>query len=391
MIKLLTFSTLYPNSCQQRHGIFVENRLKHLLSSGEVSSTVIAPVPWFPFKSKIFGAYSTYASVPKHENRYGINIHHPRYPVIPKIGMNFAPELLFRFSRSSAQKLIKQLGDIDIIDAHYFYPDGVAAIQLGKFLNKPVVITARGNDISLISNHDIPKEKILNATHQAAASITVCKALKDRMVELGAKADKITVLRNGVDLQRFKPIDRQAAREKLGLKRKTLLSVGHLIERKGHHIIIDAMQQLSDMDLLIAGDGEEEESLKSLVIKNKLTNQVKFLGSIKQEELKEYYGAVDALVLASSREGWANVLLESMACGTPVVATAIWGTPEVITEPEAGVLVENRDATSIANAVKYLFNNYPEHEATRKYAENFSWDETTQGQLKLFRSLMNKQ
>ena len=115
------------------------------------------------------------------------------------------------------------------------------------------------------------------------------------------------------------------------------------------------MQQCADVTLYIAGDGEERESLVGLARKLHLENRVFFLGSLAQDELAEYYATADALILASSREGWANVLLESMACGTPVVATNVGGTPEVIQEPEAGLLVE-RTVSGLADGIKTLFS-----------------------------------
>ena len=111
------------------------------------------------------------------------------------------------------------------------------------------------------------------------------------------------------------------------------------------------------------------------------------LGLVQHNQLPQLYGAADALVLASSREGWANVLLESMACGTPVVASRIWGTPEVVTTSEAGVLMSERTASGVASGVKALMHSLPDRRATRAYAEKFSWDDTTQGQLRLFRGI----
>jgi len=204
------------------------------------------------------------------------------------------------------------------------------------------------------------------------------------MVEMGAEEKKIYVYRNGVDLELFRLLDKQQCREKFQLSKKTLVSVGHLIERKGHHLVIEAMQLLPDYQLLIVGGGEEEKSLKTLVETLRLTEQVSFLGEKKQQDLTEIYNAADAMILASSREGWANVLLESMACGTPVVATDIWGTPEVVQSSDAGVLVK-RTSESIAQGVDNLFEHYPLRTNTRKYAEQFSWDSTTQGLLKLFK------
>ena len=112
--------------------------------------------------------------------------------------------------------------------------------------------------------------------------------------------------------------------------------------------------------------------------------RVRFLGAVPHAELAALYGAADALVLASSREGWANVLLEAMACGTPVVATDIWGTPEVVADPAAGRLVPERTPAALAAAVAALLADPPARAATRRYAERFSWDATVEGQLALF-------
>jgi glycosyltransferase involved in cell wall biosynthesis len=231
---------------------------------------------------------------------------------------------------------------------------------------------------------------ILEAASQAAGIITVCSALKDEMVQLGVKADNITPLRNGVDLQRFQPMDRGAARAALGLSRFTLLSVGLLDPRKAHDLIIKALPALPDVDLLIAGIGPEKKNLEQLARELGVSDRVTLLGPVPQTELKTYYNAADALVLASSREGWANVLLEAMACGTPVVASNVWGTPEVVAAPEAGVLMPERTPEGLVQALGQLRANYPDHGATRRYAERFGWQPTTQGQIDLFQNILAK-
>lgn len=384
-MKILTFTTLYPNATQPRHGVFVEQRLRHLVQSGEVEARVVAPVPWFPVGHSVLGKYASYARVTPQEERHGIPLWHPRYPAIPKAGMTLAPFLLATASAPVLRRISKEGFNFDLIDAHYFYPDGVAAIMLGRRLGKPVIITARGTDINLIPQYRLPRKMIQWAAAHAVGIVTVCQALKETLQELGVAPEKITVLRNGVDLDLFRPVDRQAQRATLGLSRTTLLSVGHLIERKGHDIAIRALAELPDVDLMIAGDGEEEAALRSLARALGVTERVRFFGAIPQERLKYYYGAADALVLASSREGWANVLLESMACGTPVIASRVWGTPEIVRSSEAGVLMPERSATGLVRAFRELFARYPGHAATRCYAEQFSWEETTRGQLTLFR------
>jgi glycosyltransferase involved in cell wall biosynthesis len=389
-MKILSFSTLYPNCEMPRHGIFVERRLSHLLESGEVEARVVAPVPWFPFKSKLFRTYGRYARIPEMETRHNLTVEHPRYLSIPKIGMNLTPGLMARAAAGTIRRLINRGYDFDLIDAHYFYPDGVAAAKLANLFRKPLVITARGTDLNLIPQFKKPRAMILGAAQRADGIVTVCQALKQVLVELGVASEKIRVLRNGVDLKAFSPpIDRPALRERLEFTGISLLSVGHLIDRKGHDLVIKALAHLPDARLLIAGDGEELEALKKLARNESVQDRVTFLGAVSPDQLKDYYGAADVLVLASSREGWANVLLESMACGTPVVATNIWGTPEVVRRPEAGVLVE-RSANSIAQGIKSLLEQNIQREDTRRYAEQFSWDETTRGQLALFNDILGK-
>ena len=387
-IRLLTFSTLFPNAARPNHGVFVENRLRHLVASGAATSTVVAPVPWFPSAAPRFGDWARHARAPRMEERNGLAVLHPRYPVLPRVGMSLAPWLLFR-ALLPVLRAMHARDAFDAIDAHYLYPDGVAAVWLGRRLGLPVVVTARGTDVTLIPRYAVPRRLIRGAIRNAAALIGVSAALKAVLVELGAPPDKVTVLRNGVDTTLFRPPpDREAARQALGLRGPTLISVGLLIERKGHHHTIEAMRQLPEFGLLIVGEGPEQARLAGLIERYGLGEKVRLLGPRPHAELPSLYGATDALVLASSREGWANVLLEAMACGTPVVASNIPGNPEVVREAAAGVITEANTPDGIAAAVRRLFAALPARAATRAYAEPFGWDETTAGQLAVFRRVM---
>jgi teichuronic acid biosynthesis glycosyltransferase TuaC len=387
-MRILTFSSLFPNRNQPSHGIFVENRLRHLVASGAVEARVVAPVPWVPSWPKLSGEYAKLAGVPDRETRHGIEILHPRYPVLPKIGMTLAPYLMYAGVLPTIRRLVDSGFAFDLIDAHYFYPDGVAAIWLGRYFGKPVTITGRGTDLSLIPAYALPRRLIQSAIRESAGMITVCRALKQPLLALGAQDARVRVLRNGVDLKMFQPMERAPLRAKLGLTRTTLASVGHLIERKGHDIVIKAMRHLQDCDLLIAGDGPEDAALRALAQAQGVGDRVRFLGRLGHAELREVYAASDILILASSREGWANVLLEAMACGTPVVASNVWGTPEVVAAPEAGELMDERTPDALAAAVGRVRGRAIDRAATRAYAEKFSWDDTTRGQLDLFRAIL---
>lgn len=387
-LRLLTFSTLFPSAARPNHGVFVENRLRHLVASGQATSVVLAPVPWFPSTNARFGDWARMAQTPARETRHGLTVWHPRYPVIPRFGMSAAPFLLYRAMVPVMRRMIAEHGPFDAIDAHYVYPDGVAAVWLGTRFNLPVTVTARGTDVNLIPQYRVPRALIGQVIEKSAAMITVSAALKGALLELGAPDAKVTVLRNGVETALFvPPADRAAARAAAGMTRPTLISVGLLIDRKGHHRTIEAMRQLPDHDLVIVGEGPDRDRLSALIDSLGLRDRVRLLGSRPHAELPALYGASDASVLASSREGWANVLLESMACGTPVVASNIWGNPEVVQSIEAGVIYDPNTPDGIAEGVRRLFAEMRPRTETRAYAERFSWDETTAGQLALFRRI----
>ena len=393
-VRILLFSTLYPSSVRPGHGIFVETRLRELLRGGGVEARVMAPVPWFPSSHPRFGSYAEMAAIPTRETWNGIDVLHPRYPLLPKIGMTLAPALLAAACLKPMRRLIESGFDFDVIDAHYYYPDGVAAAWLGRHLGKPVTITARGSDLNLIGLHALPRRMMNWAGNQATASIGVCKALVDVLRDWGIEDARLHTMRNGVDLRRFQPQPQTVARRVTGASgAPLLLSVGHLVELKGHHLVIDALAQLvlryPDARLVIIGAGEERQRLEQRAQDRSVPSRVTFTGAIPNDQLAAWYSAADMLVLASSREGWANVLLEAMACGAPVVATDTGGTREVISD-QVGVLVRERSAEAIAAGVEKLIDMAPARAAVRAYAEGFSWDATSEQQLLLFRRMVGQ-
>jgi glycosyltransferase involved in cell wall biosynthesis len=373
---------------QPRNGIFVEQRLRQLLRSGEMQVKVVAPVPWFPSSSEKFGVYSKFAKVPSYEVRHDIEIFHPRFPVIPKVGMTLAPFLMAWFVRAMLRKIQLSGYDFDAIDAHYFYPDGVAATMLGRRFQKPVFITARGTDVNVIPNYRLPRKLILRAAIQCSQIITVSEALKKRLVEIGVFEDKISVLKNGVDLTMFDVIDREKARRRLDIKHGFILTVGNLVEEKGHDLVITALKELNDKKLIIIGSGHLKNNLLNLAKKQKVNDRVQFVDNVSQEQLKYYYNAAELLVLASTREGMPNVLLESLACGTPVIASNVGGVPEVICAEEAGIIMQERTVPVLTKAINTIMDNYPQRAKIRKYAERFDWSLTVSKQVELMKTVV---
>ena len=383
-MRILTFTTLYPNAVRPQHGIFVETRLRKLVESGRVEARIVAPCPWFPFSSERFGAYAAMARVPRAETRHGLHIEHPRYLLVPKIGMSTAPLALFAACLPRLRRQIALGGDFDLIDAHYFYPDGVAAVLLGRALGRPVVVTARGSDLNLIAEHRVPRRWIGWAAAHAQGLVAVSRGLGDRLFALGVAPERVRVLRNGVDLAQFRPGDRAASRRRLGFARPTLLAVGNLVALKRHPLMIEALALLPDADLVIVGDGPERRAIEALAAARGLAGRVRLLGRLPQEELPEIYTAADLLLLVSTHEGWPNVLLESMACGTPVVVADLAGIGDIVAAPEAGRIVSQVTPNSLAAAIRDFLATLPDRAATRAYAEQFDWRSTTDGQIALF-------
>lgn len=392
MIKTLLFSSLYPNSKQPRHGIFVENRLRQLLKSRQVETKVVAPIASFPLKFGPFKRYAELDPVPQRELLNQIDVYHPRYTVIPKIGHNLTPKRMAAAALLVIREIINNGFDFDVIDAHYFFPDGVAASIIAKELNKPLAITARGTDINLFADYKTSGAMIKNAAEHSSTIICVADSLRQKLIAKGVNADKISVLRNGVDNTIFYQLaedEREDLKQKLNMLGLTVLAVGNLSKVKGFDLLLDAIAKLSDVKLVIVGEGEEKETLKRKADALNLYKRVKFVTNINQNELCEYYNAADVLALSSVREGMPNVVLESIACGTPVVATNVGGVSEVLNE-NCGIIIQNRDLNELVAAIKEtLGGKFNRNSVAAIGAEN-SWSQTTQGQLDIFNMIKGK-
>jgi len=386
-VRILTFTSLYPNAIQPTHGIFVEARLRKLVESGGVEARVVAPCPWFPFSSDRFGRYSSYAQVPVVELRHGIKIEHPRFPLLPKIGMSAAPFAMFATVLPMLRRQVRHGDDFDLIDAHYFYPDGVAAVWLGRAVDRPVVVTARGDDLDLIARYTLPRRLIRWAADHAAGLITVSRGLQRRLETLGVPSQRIRMLRNGVDLDSFRPSDRSAVRKELGFVRPTLLAVGNLVPKKRHTLIIEALAQLHDVDLAIVGDGPERARIEALATALGVQDRVRLMGRLPQEALPAIYTAADLLVHPSLRDGWPNVLLESMACGTAAIVADFGGVSDIVAAPQAGRILTEATPECLAVTIRRFLAAPPSRSETRHYAEGFDWTSTTRGQIELFRQI----
>jgi glycosyltransferase involved in cell wall biosynthesis len=366
VMNILVFTSLWPNAEQPNLGVFVKHRVAAVSRLEGVNARVVAPVPYFPKKIPLRNfwpeRWRRAASVPDREMIDGIETFHPRHLLTPKIGMS----LYGRWMAGGAEALMTGLRagqpfglPIDLIDAHYVYPDGYAAVLMAERLNIPVVITARGTDVNLFSRMPLIRPLIRKALALADGVIAVSEALKRRMVELGVEADKIAVIRNGVDREVFYPRDRTEMRLRLGLDSasRVIVTAGALVTVKGVDRLIDAMALVRNSPrgvnakLYVIGEGPRRAALEARIKGNDLADRVFLVGQRPQSELAEWLSAADLFCLASRREGCPNVVIEAMACGLPVVAPDVGGVSELISKPEYGITLQSPTAGKFAEAI----------------------------------------
>ena len=385
MLRVLTVSSLYPNAVQQRHGVFVRERLRHLEQFCPLKATVIAPVPWFPFTSERFGRYGVFGRVPAREVDGGRDVLHPRFFVLPKVGGAFMP---LSYGRAALGAVRELQGDFDLIDAHFAFPDGAAAVLVARKLGLPVVITVRGSDVNLMPREPVAGSWIRWALRRCDAVVAVSDALAGEVMKLAPSRDRVVSVSNGVDTERFGiRTQRDTLRRRLEFRGLTVLSVGNLIDLKGHDLVVDAIADLPDMRLVIVGDGPRRSELLSRVRELGIDDRVKIVGEIKQDELVDLYNAADFLVLASSHEGMPNVVLESLACGTPVLASAVGGVPEVLRTGVGGLFLDERSAEGVRMGLQKMAGQPWCRQQVRGSVESFSWQERAHRLFELFESV----
>lgn len=376
--------------------MFVKERVRHVAALDGYDLRVVSPVPYFP-PIKFFPRWYPLSQYGNVEEIDGLPVHRPRYLLLPKIGKYFHPESMAR----SAAKTITRLqteSDFDLIDAHFVYPDGVAAMHLARRFRKPLVITGRGEDVLTCPSDPAMRKGICEALSEANRLIAVSDEIAEEMGRLGANENKITIIPNGVDVDRFQPLDSLACRRELGLPldRRIILSVGYLLERKGFHLLVDATARLRERypDILtvivggVARWGQDYSSeIKKRIADNRIADCIRMVGARPPEELPNWYAAADLFTLLTGREGCPNALLEALASGLPAVATPIGQIPSVLDSPELGVLLRDRSVPAAVDGITEAFEKSWDHNQIRMLMEKWSWRHTAQKVSKVFESL----
>ncbi len=390
-MRILTYSSILPNSQQPTQGIFTIQRLGALAHRPGNQVDFVAPIPhvpgWLARGSRAF-----YCRIAPKEIIEGLQIFHPHYALIPKISMSWHGRLMYMGSHKLVEKLHRE-NPYDLLDAQYIYPDGYAGVLLAKKLGIPVVLSALGTDVNVFPKFKRIAPKISWALNEADGILAVSNSLKVATAAAGVPAEKIRVIGNGVDTARFHPQDRADARRALRIEGPGpfVISVGTLDPNKGHQLLIAAIAELTGrypaMKAFIAGEGPYQSALTAQIREKKIADRVLLIGKRPHAELNSWFNAANVSCLLSEREGWPNVLLESLACGTPVIATRAGGIAEVITSPALGTLVE-RNVPAITAALESALKHEWDRPALAAYAATRTWDRVAEEIEEYFQSIL---
>ncbi len=392
--RLLVFSSLFPSAVQPNAGLFIRERMFRV--GKYLPIVVVAPQPWFPGQQLIRWFRPHFRPMAaKREVMDGVVVHRPRFLCVPGF-LKWTDGLFMALCSFLTVRRVARDHRINILDAHFGYPTGYAAVLLGRWLRLPVMLTLRGKE------ERQARTPVASALKRAITGadqlITVSAALRTLAIGQGADSARVQVIGNGVDLTKFTPLPRREARRELGLPEdaEVLVSAGTLVERKGFHRVIECLPELLSAHpllhfVIVGGAGPEGDigaKLRNLVSTLRLDDRVHFLGPYPSERLKVPLSAADVFVLATSYEGWANVFLEAMACGLPVVTTDVGGNAQVVNDRSLGRIVPFGDSKRLSEAIDEALRTSWDRPSIRAYAESNSWDRRMQPLLDAYHQLL---
>lgn len=392
--RLLVFASLFPNSAQPTAGLFIRERMFRV--GRQLPLVVVSPKPWFPLQGLLSRLRPGYRPMtPRRELQQGFELHCPRFLSVPMFGRWLDGLSMALCSFPTLYRLKKRFG-YEVIDAHFAYPDGYAATLLARWLGTRSTITLRGTEVPLAKTR-LRRRLMLKALTRADRVFSVADSLKRHVAELGADTGKIRVVGNGVDTDKFQPVPMDEARRQLGLAMhaKVLIGVGGLVPRKGFHRVIACLPALMkswpDLHYLVVGgaspEGNNLQQLQELAAELQVADHVHFLGSLPPAELKLPLSAADVFVLSTSNEGWANVFLEAMACGLPVVTTDVGGNREVVNDGSLGTVVPFGDQDALSRALDDALRRTWDRQQIIGYARDNSWDTRVEVLVREFKQL----
>lgn len=319
-----------------------------------------------------------------HDAQYPYEVVRYRKPFSKRIGLRLmVPRLVMLHRRHR----------FDIIHCHSSYPPAYVALAFRKLFDVPIVVRPHGSDVlpgGRIRSNPRVEKKLKRTLARVDAVIAQGAFLKATVEELGVDPAKVYVIHNGVNLKEF------SQGKPFGHPRPYMLGLGNWIPRKGFDVLLRAFAMLRDdaPDLLLAGRGGEEEKLKTLARELGITQRVRFVGFIQGQPKVDLYRGAMFFVCPSRIEPFGNVILEAMASGLPVVATAVGGNTELIADGERGLLCESENPESLADALQRMLEN-PQlvsefSLAATKFVAEYDWPVVAGHYLERYRQVIQR-
>lgn len=372
MLRILTLSTLFPDASRPNFGIFVERQTQGLAALPDVAVKVVAPVGLPPFPLAMASRYRALSALPQREGWHGLDVYRPRFTNIPGTNGRWHVTMLERALIPLLDRIRRDFA-FDVIDAEFFFPDGPAALALGQRYGVPVSIKARGADIHYWAGAPHSAGQVAMAARNADGLLAVSARMAEELIALGADRERVRVHYTGVDRDRFGTESRAEARAALNMDGPLVLSVGSLIPRKRHDMVVEAAARLPGVAFRIIGHGPERGALQAQIDRLGLAERVKLLGALPHAELPRWMAAADVMALGSQSEGLANAWIEALASGTPIVIPDVGGASEVVNHAAAGRIVA-ASADGFAAAIADLLCDPPPAGVVKQAAARFSWE-----------------
>ena len=390
---ILVLSQIFPNQSQTGAGVYVWEQVRALHALG-IKVTVVSPVPYAPGWLKFWPRVRKFSTIPQRTVIDGMTVEYPRIPVLPGGRLFYLSGFFYYlWVRALVGRYVRE-GGASLIHAHSVMPDGFAAVLLGREFRIPVVCTGHGSDVhSYPENHRLTRKATRWVLRKADKIVMVSEALRARAITISDQRP-MTIVRNGADPTVFRRHHRSEARARLGLlpNQRIVLFVGTLREIKGIPYLLEAVSQLVDVQLCLIGDGELRQDLEHTAQRLGLAARCHFLGQRPHEELPFWYSAADCLCISSVMEGLPTILPEAMMCGTPVVATAVGGIPEVVKNGDTGLLVSPRDSKSLSQAIAAVLENADLKAALSSKAQfrairDLTWEGNARAMVALYKEM----
>lgn len=370
MLRVFALTTLFPSAARPHFAMFIENSFRALAARGDVELTIVAPVGLPPAPFDRHPRYHALRALPLHESFRGLDVHRPRFTLIPALGWRRNPA---RIARAAAP--ILHAAACDVIHAEFHFPDAAAAARLAREAELPMSVKALGSDVHLCGRRGAARRAMLAAAANAGGVLAVSESLRRDLIAMGVAQGSVRVHYTGVDLKLFAPADREAGKTAFGLdpNQPLVVSVGNLIPLKGHDIVVAAVARLPGVQLRIIGGGPERDRLGALIDRLGIADRAQLIGTRPHAEVAAWLAAADVMALASEREGLANAWVEALACGTPVITTPVGGAGEVIATRAAGRLAQRTPESFAAAIAETLAQQVPRSD-TRATVTRFSWE-----------------